>query len=78
MAIQSHDGSTVCDGCTACPNQGEHRHGGDCAPGCTVTSAVLPLPLAVPQVLPSNKVVPAPGPSIVDFLQPPPTPPPIA
>jgi len=78
MAMPADATSNDCKGCTTCPDQQKHRHSSDCAPGCTVTSAVLPLRMVVPQGLLASKVVRAPEPSLVDFLQPPPTPPPIA
>ena len=73
MAMQADD----CAGCTACPDQQKHRHSGECTPGCTVASAVLPLRMVVPQGLMASTVVVSLEPSLVDFLKPPPTPPPI-
>ncbi len=72
-AMQAAD----CAGCTTCPDQQKHRHNGECTPGCTVTSAVLPLRMVVPQGLLASTVVVTLEPSLVDFLKPPPTPPPI-
>lgn len=78
MAMKAGSTNDDCKGCTTCPDQQKHRHGSDCAPGCTMTSAVFPLRTVVPQVLLPSKIVLALEPSLVDFLQPPPTPPPIA
>lgn len=73
MAMQAGD----CQGCMTCPDQQKHRHSGDCTPGCTVASAVLPLRMVVQQGLPASAAVVTLEPSLVDFLKPPPTPPPI-
>lgn len=78
MAMQADSMNEGCKGCATCPDQQKHQHTSDCATGCTVTSAVLPLRMVVLQGRLASKVVLAPEASLVAFLQPPPTPPPIA
>lgn len=78
MAMPADAASDGCKGCVSCPDQQKHQHGSDCTPGCTVTSAVLPLRMLVAQVQPASNVVLTPGSSLVDYVRPPPTRPPIA
>ena len=78
MAMGADTASDGCEECPSCPDQQKHQHGSDCAPGCTVTSAVLPLRMLVPQVQPASNVVLTPHSSLVGYLRPPPTRPPIA
>ena len=70
-------GSDGCKGCASCPDQ-QPQHGSDCAPGCAAAFVVLSLRVAVPPGVVATVTAPAFKPALVDFLQPPPIPPPIA
>ena len=76
LAMAGDTDSTDCPGCPSCPDK--HKHGNDCTPGCAMTAGVPPLRAVTPQSLPATTVLLALEPSLVDFLQAPPTPPPIA
>lgn len=78
MAMQADASADGCKACLRCPDQHNIGHGSACAPGCAAASAVLAFPTVVPQAGSGGALVPAPRRSLVDFLQPPPTPPPIA
>lgn len=67
------------DGCSDCPGCPDgHQSGSDCGTDCGMIAALPALPAPAQHLVPVEAVVFTAKPSLVDFLQVPPTPPPIA
>jgi hypothetical protein len=67
------------DGCSDCPGCPDgHRSGADCGSDCGMIAALPALPAQTQKFMPVEALFLASKPSLVDFLQVPPTPPPIA
>ena len=68
--------SDSCQGCPGCPDT--RKSGDDCVHSCSLPAELPGLASFSRPIAPSEGLQPAPRPSLVEFAQAPPTPPPIA
>jgi len=77
MAMNATDqASDACQGCPGCPDT--RKSGDDCMHSCSLPAGLPGLASFSRQIAPSEGLLPSPRPSLVEFAQAPPTPPPIA